>query len=146
MRAQARTTSLLVPAIVAGIIGGIIVDAFLATAFKVSPLTLWGGIAATVVGPGTSPWIGLVVHLIVSIVWAVIYLYAFGAIGQLRNWIVNAIVLGVVVDAVMQGIVAAKTGGNWWAMFASPIGLIAHVVFYALPVTLYLASAMRRTA
>jgi hypothetical protein len=146
MSVQARSGSLLGSAVIAGIIGGILVDAFLSFMFKASPVYLWTGIAATVVGPGTAWWIGFVVQFIISIVWAVLYLYVFGAIGQLRNWIVGAIVWGVIVDAVMQGIVAGKTGGNWWTMFASPIGLVAHIVFYALPVTLYLAYASRRTA
>jgi hypothetical protein len=144
MAVQARSRLLLGPAITAGIIGGILVDAFLAIMFKVSPLMLWGNIAATVAGPGSSWWIGLVVHFIVSIFWAILYLYIFSAIGQLKNWIVGAIVWGVIVDACMQFIVAVKTGGSWWQNFATPIGLTAHIVFYALPVALYLASAARR--
>jgi hypothetical protein len=146
MSVQARSTSLLGPAVVAGIIDGIIVDAFLSSVLKLSPVTLWTGIAATVVGPGTPAWIGFVIHFIVSIVWAVLYLYVFGAIGQLRNWILGAIVWGIVVDAVMQGIVTLKTGQDWWTHFAVPVGLIAHIVFYALPVALYLAYAARRNA
>jgi hypothetical protein len=144
MSAQTRSTSLLGSAVIAGIIGGILVDLFLSIMFKASPVYLWTGIAATAVGPGTSWWIGFVVHFIISIVWAVLYLFVFRAIGQLRNWIVGAIVWGVVVDAVMQALVVAKTGGSWWTNFASPIGLTAHIVFFALPITLYLARAARR--
>jgi hypothetical protein len=147
MAVQARsTTSLLSSAVAAGIIGGILIDAFLAIIFKTSPIELWSGVAATVVGPGSAWWIGLVVHFVVSIVWAVLYLYIFSALGQLKNWIVGAIVWGLVVDACMQAIVAAKTGSNWWQGFGQPIGIIAHIVFYALPVALYFASAARRTA
>ena len=147
MAVQARSTSTLFgSAVVAGIIGGILVDAFLAIVFKVSPITIWTGVAATVVGQGSAWWIGLVVHFIVSIVWAILYLYVFSALGQLKNWIVGAIVWGLVVDACMQFIVATKTGGSWWQSFGQPIGIIAHIVFYALPVALYLASAARRTA
>lgn len=146
MAVQARSISLLSPAITAGIIGGILVDAFLAIMFKTSPLMLWGNIAATVAGQASPWWIGLVVHFAVSIFWAVLYAYVFSAIGQLKNWIVGAIVWGLIVDACMQLIVAVKTGGSWWQSFATPIGLTAHIVFYALPVALYLASAARRSA
>jgi hypothetical protein len=146
MAVQARsTTSLLGSAVIAGIIGGILIDAFLAIIFKTSPTTLWAGVAATAVGQGSPWWVGFIVHFIVSIVWAVLYLYVFSALGQLKSWIFGAIVWGLVVDACMQAIVAAKTGTNWWQGFGLPIGIIAHIVFYALPVALYLASAARRT-
>jgi len=142
MSAQARTTSLIVPAIIAGILGGIIIDAFLSLVLRTSPIGLWTFVAATVAGPG-SPWIlGFVVHFVTSIVWAVLYLYVFGAIGQLRNWIVGAIVWGVVVDAIMQVLVATKTGGSWWNGFSQ--GLLGHIVFYAAPVAYYIARATRR--
>jgi hypothetical protein len=145
MAVQARSTSsLLGSAVIGGIIGGILVDAFLALVFKVSPVMLWTGIAATVVGPGSAWWIGLVVHFVVSIVWAIVYLYVFSALGQLKNWILGAIVWGLVVDACMQLIVAMKTGSSWWQGFGQPIGITAHIVFYALPLTLYLAYASRR--
>jgi hypothetical protein len=147
MAVQVRSTSsLLRSAVVAGIIGGILVDAFLALMFKTSPTTIWTNVAATAIGSGGPWWVGLVVHFIVSIVWAVLYLYVFAALGQLKNWIVGAIVWGLVVDAVMQFIVATKTGSSWWQGFGNPIGITAHIVFYALPVTLYLASAARRSA
>jgi hypothetical protein len=146
MAVQARSRStLLSSAVVAGIIGGILLDAFLAIAFKTSPIMIWTGIARTVAGQGSPWWIGLVVHFTVAIVWAVLYLYVFSALGQLKNWIIGAIVWGLVVDACMQFIVALKTGGSWVLGFGNPTGIAAHIVFYALPVALYLASAARRT-
>ena len=144
MSVAARSSSLLGPAVVAGIIGGILVDAYLAVVFKVSPVALWTNVAATAIGPGTSPWIGALVHFLISIVWAVLYAYIFSALGQLRNWIVNAIVWGIVVDAAMQFIVVSKAGGSWWSAFANPSGLIAHIVFFALPITFYIARVARR--
>jgi hypothetical protein len=146
MAVRARSSSLLGAAVIAGIIGGILVDAFLAIVFKTSPIMIWTGVATTVAGAGSPWWIGLAVHFIVSIVWAVLYAYIFIAIGQIKNWIIGAIVWGLVVDAAMQLIVAIKTGGSWWHGFAQPIGIVAHIVFYALPVALYLASAARRAA
>ncbi|HTX57074.1 MAG TPA: hypothetical protein VMD47_08205 [Candidatus Acidoferrales bacterium] len=142
MAVQARsTTSLLGQAIVAGVIGGIVVDAFLSLVMHASPIGIWTFVAATAVGQGT-PWIiGLVVHFVISIVWAILYLYAFGALGQLKNWIVGAIAWGIVVDAVMNLLITLKVGAPWWPGFAQ--GLLAHIVFYAAPVTFYLARTSR---
>jgi len=135
-------SSLLVRAIVAGIIGAVIVDAFLSIKQHVSPVVLETNIATTVAGPGASPLLGVLVHLMIAIVWALSYAYVFNALGQLQNWIAGTIVLGVVVDAVMNFIVAMKTGAPWGPAFAT--GLITNVVFYALPVAFYLARTVRR--
>lgn len=135
------------PAVIAGIIGGIIIDTFLAVMGHRSPVAIWQFVASTIVGQGafSSPSyavVGFFVHFIVSIVWAVLYGYAFAAMGQLRNWVLGAIVWGVVVDACMNLLLAVKTGSPWWPSFEQ--NLLAHVVFYALPVALYLAFAGRR--
>ncbi len=137
------------PAIVAGIIGGIIIDAFLAIMGHTSPVNIWQFVASTVVGQAaySSPSyavLGFCVHFIVSIVWAIIYAYVFRAIGQLRNWILGAIVWGIVVDAAMSLLLTLKMGSPWWPTFRG--GLLAHVVFYALPVALYLAYQKRPAA
>jgi hypothetical protein len=142
MSTQAQSNSLLVPAIVAGIIGGIIVDAFLAISGHQSPVAIWTFVASTVAGQGASPVVGFIAHFVISIVWAVVYAYIFNAIGQLRNWILGTIVLGLVADAVMMLILHVKLGAPWLAYFE--MDLIAHVVFFALPVSLYLSRAVRR--
>ena len=139
-------TPLLAQAAVAGIIGGIVVDLFLSIMMHRSPVAIWQFIASTLIGQSAfaSPSyavLGLVMHFIISIVWAVIYVYAFTAIGQIRNWILGAIVLGVVVDAIMQLILAVKIGAPWGPSFVQ--GLLPHVVFYALPVALYMARVAR---
>jgi hypothetical protein len=140
MAVQARS-SLIVPAIIAGIIGGIIVDTFLCIIGHKSPIDIWTFVGSTVAGPG-APWVvGLIAHFVISIVWAILYVYAAKAVPWLGNWIVGAIVWGIVVDAVMNGILAVKLGAPWGSSFSQ--GLLAHVVFYALPVTLYLSRYLR---
>lgn len=145
VRSTSRT-SLLGQAAIAGIIGGIIIDIFLGIVLHRSPVAIWQFIASTIVGPGAfaSPSyavLGFFVHFIVSIVWAMLYTYTFSALGQLKNWIAGAIGWGIVVDAVMQLIVASRTGSAWGPAFVQ--GLIPHIVFYALPVALYMARAAR---
>ena len=142
MSVQARSASLLVPAIIAGIIGGIIVDAFLSISHHISPITLWSGMAAAAAGPGSPWWMGLLVHAVISLVWAVLYAYIVGAIGQLRNWLVSGLVWGVIVTAVMAFIVSTKTGSSWSSNFKED--LLATAVFYALPMAFYLARTTRR--
>jgi len=134
--------SLFVQAIIAGIIGGIIVDAFLSIELHVSPVALETHNATIAAGPGASPVLGVIVHFVTAIVWAVVYAYAFNAIGKLQSWIVGAIVLGVVVNAVMNFMITMKTGAPWSKGFVAD--WIPNVVFYALPVTLFLARTIRR--
>ncbi len=139
-------TSIFQQAAIAGIVGGIIVDAFLAIMMHKSPIVLWQYIASTIVGPGAyaSPSyavLGFIVHFITAIVWAVIYAYVFGALGQLKNWIAGTIVLGIVVDVAMNLLLQVKVGQPFTAAFVN--GLLAHIVFYALPVALYMARVAR---
>ncbi len=139
-------TSLLGHAAIAGVIGGIVIDVFLAISGHRSPVAIWQFIASTIVGEAAfaSPSyaaLGFIVHFIVSIAWAVLYAYLFGALGQLKNWIAGAVVWGIVVDGLMQSIVAMKTGSPWEPAFVQ--GLIPHIVFYALPVTFYMSRAAR---
>ena len=108
----------------------------------VSPVVLEADNAALVAGPGASPVLGVIVHFAIAIVWAVIYTYAFTAIGKLRNWILGAIALGIVVNAVMNLLITIKTGAPWGSGFVRD--LVPNVVFYALPVALYLARTVRR--
>ncbi len=142
MAVQARSTSSLVgSAIIAGIIGGIIVDSFLSISHHVSPITLWTGMAATAVGPGSPWWIGVIVHAVISIVSAVLYVYVVNAIGQLKNWLVAGVAWGILVTAVTALMISIKTGAPWTSSFSED--LLGTVVFYALPMAFYLARASR---
>jgi hypothetical protein len=139
--------SLFPPAVVAGLIGGVIVDAFLALVLRSSPLQIWQYVASAIVGQVAyaSLWyaaLGFVVHFAVSIFWAVLYVAVVNAVGQTRNWIVGGIVWGVLVDAAMYGILAIKTGISFTQGFEQ--GLLAHVIFYGLPVAYYVARALHQ--
>jgi hypothetical protein len=135
---------LIVPAVIAGIIGGIVVDTFLSISHHISPIVLWTGMAETAVGPGSPWWIGVIVHAVISVVWAVLYLYVASAIGQLKNWLVVGIAWGLIVNAVMTLIVSLKTGAPWGSVFMEDV--LGTAVFYALPMAFYLARASRAVA
>jgi uncharacterized membrane protein YagU involved in acid resistance len=108
---------------------------------RVSPVALESHNAATVAGPGASPVLGVIVHFFTAIVWAVIYAYVFNAIDKLQNWILGTLVLGLVVNSVMNLLITMKTGAPWGSGFVRD--LIPNVVFYALPVAAYFARAAR---
>lgn len=134
--------SLIVQAIIAGVIGGIIVDAFLSIELHASPIDLEARNAALIAGPGASPILGLIAHFTIAIVWAVIYAYVFNGIGKLQNWVLGTVVLGIVVNAVMNFAITTRTGAPWTSGFVRD--LIPNVVFYGLPVAAYLARTVRR--
>jgi hypothetical protein len=134
--ARSQSPLLIRQAVIAGLIGAIIVDTYLSIELHTSIVALEVRNAMTAFDVGL-PILGVIVHLVIALVWALIYAYVFNAIGQLRNWILGTIVLGVVLDAVMNLIIMLKIGAPWGAGFLG--GLITNVVFYALPVALYLS-------
>jgi hypothetical protein len=138
---RSQAPSLIRQALIAGIIGAIVVDTYLSIDLHTSPVALEVRNATTAFNVG-SPILGVIVHLVIALVWALVYAYIFNAIGQLRNWILGTIVLGVAVDAVMNLIIMLKVGASWGTDFVD--GLVTNVVFYALPVALYLSRAAYR--
>jgi hypothetical protein len=139
-----RSRSLVVQAIIGGIVGGIVVDLYLSIALHASLVDLEGRNAALVAAPGASPLLGVIAHFAIAIVWALIYTAAFNALGGLRNWLLGGIVLGIVVDVVMTLAITIKTGAPWGTGVV--MGLLPNVVFYALPVALYLAFSSKRVS
>ena len=145
-QSKLSSSSLVPQAVIAGIVAGIITDGVLALMMHRSPVAIWQFVASTIVGPAafasaSYALLGFVVHFIVSIVWAVLYAYVFGALGQLKNWIAGAIIWGIVVDAGMQLLLLVKAGQPFGPAFVQ--GLLLHIVFYALPLALYMAYAAR---
>src|ERR1700677_1452507 len=138
---RSQAPSLIRQALIAGIIGAIVVDTYLSIDLHTSPVALEVRNATTAFNVG-SPILGVIVHLVIALVWALVYAYIFNAIGQLRNWILGTIVLGVAVDAVMNLIIMLKVGASWGTDFVD--GLVTNVVFYPLPVALYLSRAAYR--
>ena len=135
-------------AIIAGIIGGILIDAFLVIVAHQKVPGLWQFVASTLVGPvaftSTSyAFLGLLMHFAISIAWAVLYAYVYQAMNQLSNWILGTIAWGIVVDVVMQGVLAAR-GVAPFTLSGVIAGLVPHVIFFALPVAFYLSRTPAR--
>jgi hypothetical protein len=149
LRDQLRT------GLVAGIAGGVLIDVFLFSAQFATgtPADKLAGnfvfIAAVVLGqsaytnPGAVP-LGVVLHLCVAIGWALGYVYLAREQPQLvaRPWISGA-AYGLVVYVFMEIILI--TAGLYHRVAPGLLftQLIAHVVFYGIPVAL-IASRMLR--
>jgi hypothetical protein len=145
---RAGSRSVVAPAFVAGMIGAAVVDAFLSIATHRPIVKMWQFIASTAVGPVafSSPEYALLggfLHLVTSLVWAYLYAYVWRAVNNLRNWGLGAVLWGVVVNVCMDGFLALR-GALPPLMPAGIIGgLVAHIVFFAIPVAWYLARSIR---
>ena len=134
-------------AVVAGIVGAIALDVFLWAA-TIAPsggsiATMWQWIASTAFGKGalTNPSfaaIGAIMHLGVSIGWAGGYAF-FAATRPVmsQRWPVSGIVYGIVVWFMMQIVLLVDANfvlpASWSAV---AIAIVAHCVFFGLPVAL----------
>lgn len=134
--------------VVAGIIGAILIDTFLIIVAHQTIPALWQFVASTLIGPiaftSTSyAFLGLLMHLVISIFWAVLYAYVYQAMNLLSNWILGTIAWGIIVDVVMQGVLAAR-GVAPFTLGGVIAGLVPHVIFFALPVAYYLSRTPAR--
>jgi hypothetical protein len=143
-----------VQALVAGIAGAILIDLYL-WATTLLPRhagidVMWRFIASTVLGksaladPGSAP-IGACIHLIVSLGWAGGYAYIAQAHpATTKRWLVAGIVYGLVVYTIMQVILLADNNFTYPPTPNAFINaLVAHAVFFGLPVA-YIVHVMQR--
>ena len=144
-------------AVAAGIAGGISIEIYLYLTTvlpqHVSILSVWQFIASVAIGKvaftSTSyAWLGLLLHFIVSICWAGGYAYlATRQRFMNERWAISGLVYGVVVYMFMQLILL---GANALKPPATPNdfinAVIAHSVFFGLPVAFVVARLSRRTS
>lgn len=139
--APAARSTPLVKGIVAGILGGILVDAFLIITRQAPFPGIWQFVASGLVGPvafTSSSYIalGLLIHFIVSIVWAT--LYAYVAINRHWNWLLAGTIFGIVVMIGMMIVTRlAHMAAPPPTAFGAFMSLVAHVVFFGWPVAWY---------
>jgi hypothetical protein len=137
-------------AIIAGFLGGVLVDLFLIL-IRVAPFPgVYQFIASTLVGPvafTSSAYIalGLVMHFLISIVFALAYAFiASRSRALLDQPIAWGAIFGLAVYAVMEVVLSLAHAAQPPSVKGVVIGLIAHVVFFGLPVALYIARAGKR--
>jgi hypothetical protein len=133
-------------AIVAGIIGGILVDLFLIVVHAAPFPGIYQFIASSIAGKeaftSTSYiWLGVAIHFAVSIGWALLYTYGWYARHPSERWVLPGIAFGIVVLVVIEVIQLIAKIAQPITLQSGILVLIAHVVFFGLPVAWYLAWA-----
>ncbi len=143
--------------LVAGIAGGILIDLFLfaVAAYNGTPLGAaitgtYAFIASALLGPtgATNPAaveIGLVLHFCVAAGWALGYVYLVDQQPQLlaRPWISGA-VFGLVVYIFMEIVLIGAGLYHRPKPVELELALIAHMVFYGIPVGVIISQLLRR--
>lgn len=146
---------LLLHGFIGGIIGGILIDAFLYFATILpnhgSLSSLYAYIASNAIGgtaltnPG-AVWLGAFMHFCISIAWGMGFAYAVATRPDvLSHPYVAGLVFGFVVQIIMQ-IVLAVTGHYHKPtapMFAG--SFLAHTIFFGLPIALYFSTVLQRS-
>jgi uncharacterized membrane protein YagU involved in acid resistance len=124
---------------IAGVVGGIVIALFLFLAlgaiFHMSPADVLTMDAHNV--KSDSPLVGLLAHLVVSILWGIGYAYAAATRPNIAGqpWI-SGIVFGVIVWVLMQFILMLGAVWPGLTLQTTAIGLIAHMLFFGIPVAL----------
>jgi len=131
---------------VAGIAGGILIDAFIyitsLAPHHQSIVGLWQFVASTALGKAafTSPlyaWAGAAMHALVSIAWGIGFAYLAITRPQVPSHpILSGVVFGLVVYVVMQLVLFSVQALRITTGTQIIEGLIAHCVFFGLPVSL----------
>lgn len=131
-------------AIVAGIIGGILIDLFLIVTRTAPFPGIYQFVASSLVGKvaftsSSYIWLGVAMHFVVSIGWALIYAYSANAAHFLRRWVVGGLIFGIVVMVAMQTIEILLHTGPALSVGIALITLISHIVFFGWPIAWYLS-------
>lgn len=131
-------------AIVAGTVGGIIIDLFLYLTMIApahgSITSMWQWVASGAFGKAafTSPlfiWVGLLIHFIVSIAWAGGYAFlASTRLYMTERWVISGLVYGFIVMVFMVLLQLGAQVFQWPGETGWLLSLVAHTVFFGLPV------------
>lgn len=138
-------------AIVAGVIAGIVTDAFL-FATRASPFpTAYNFVASTLVGNvayTSSAYLalGVLMHFVISAGWGALYGVAAQRFRQLlAHPLISGLVFGLIVLVGMQLILVAA--GAWKApasVMSFVNTLLSHTVFFAMPIAWYVSRAAQQ--
>jgi len=141
------------PAVVAGIIGGLIFAVFEMMAAAVMmgpgaafmPLRMIGGIAlgAQALDPSypliTAAIAGVLVHMVLSIAFAIVFAVVVPATVASGTLALLAIGFGIGLWIVNFFVIAPVAGWNWFPEQTNPVvQVVAHGLFFGLPVGWYL--------
>jgi len=144
-------------ALAAGLVAGLLFDSYVWLTVVLpahsSMIVLWQFAASTLVGKGafadpSFAILGVAIHAVVSVAWAGAYAYIAARQPVLNTrWYASGLVYGIVVEIVMQLILVA---GNAFQPPPTPNaffnGVIAHAVFFGLPLAFIVRTLDARRA
>jgi hypothetical protein len=133
-------------AVIAGLIGGTLLGAFLFVA-RIATYPSWfqwvaSGVLGTRVGFNATyfVWVGIALHYGIAIVAAIFYAYIGQVVGVLGRPIVGGTLFGIVMNAIMDFVIYVRGLGLLpHGGYEIGLGLVAHVVFFGIPVAWYIA-------
>ncbi len=145
---QQRTRSLgaiAIPGTIAGLAGAILIDIYLVVtlvfiAHVASITSFYQFVASGAFGPAAyaspaSAYFGVAAHLVIGTAWGIGYAYVAARTPQVRERpLVSGTVFGLVVMVAMQ---LVEVAGKIYVIptsFAFANGVVAHVLFYGIPV------------
>lgn len=141
--------SIVKQAALAGTVGAVTIDAYLwlTTVLPAhgSIIAMWQWVASSIVGQAAYSraefaWLGLLVHLLVSMGWAGGYAYLTRSQAFLnQRWIVSGLFYGAMVYVFMQILLIGAHLFVFPTALGILSGLVAHCVFFGLPVAFVVA-------
>jgi len=153
LESAARLQSQIMTGVIAGLAGGVLIDAYAFAAIYVMTGTLdvareYQITASGLLGPSAlaslgAVWIGVAVHFGLSIVWGLGYVYVAAQRPQLvERPVISGLVYGVVVYLLVLVFNLAANVTNSPEMSTLGNALVAHTLFFGIPIAL-IARAQR---
>jgi hypothetical protein len=148
--------AVLVPGAAAGLAGAVLIDAYLivtvALAEHVGIVPFYQYVASGAIGKaayaGTGgALLGAAIHLVVSLAWGIGYAFVAQSTPQVRAQpLVSGAVFGVVVMLAMQLVAVAANIYRLPDTLSLANALVAHVVFFGIPVAYVVTRGLGRVA
>jgi hypothetical protein len=145
----------LVPGLVAGAAGAVLVDAYLLIALvgigHVTTVTgFYQFVASSVLGKAAyaepaDAWLGVALHILVSLAWGVGYALVAASTPQVRSRpVTSGIVYGIVVMIAMQLVEVAANVYTLPTTFSLVNSFVAHTLFFGIPVAYIVSKRLIR--
>ncbi len=144
---------ILIQGIIAGIAGGILIDLFIYLTGLLparQPITaLWQFVASSAIGKAAysdpnSAWLGIFMHFCVSVGWGIGYAYLANINLNIANRpLLSGVVFGVIVFIAMQIVLMVARTYSEPTLGDFVLALIAHCVFFGLPISLIVSRMIR---
>ncbi len=148
--------ALAMPGVVAGLVGGVLIDAYLIVTLVLATHTVglaafFQFTAAGTIGPAaytqpSSVYLGIALHFLVSIAWGVGYAFVAARTPQvLARPLLSGIAFGVVVMLAMQLVEVAANLYRLPTTFSLFNAFVAHIAFFGIPVAYIVTTMLERS-